>query len=168
MSLLALDNTLHRGVMQRRFHADLRIRAVESLLFERIPLTHAVAGERTPAVAPPVRPATAEEPAERIWKEATAVPRVHFYGNGRYCAHGDQLRRRLQPLERSRSHPLALRHHARSMGQLPLHSRHPIGRPLGRDPQTRRQAIWAQAPRTSPPIAPNFTATSSASRPSWK
>ena len=39
MSLLALDNVLHRGVMQRRFHADLRIRAVESLLFERIPIT---------------------------------------------------------------------------------------------------------------------------------
>ena len=38
MSLLALDNLLHRGVMQRRFHGDLRIRAVESLLFERIPV----------------------------------------------------------------------------------------------------------------------------------
>ena len=35
---------------------------------------------RTPRSAP----ATAEEPAERIWKETTAVPRVHFYGNGRY------------------------------------------------------------------------------------
>ena len=34
MSLAALDNVLHRDVMQRRFHGDLRIRAVESLLFE--------------------------------------------------------------------------------------------------------------------------------------
>jgi cyclic beta-1,2-glucan synthetase len=83
MSLAALDNTLYRGIMQRRFHADLRIRAVESVLFERIPLTHA-ALERETAVAPQIRPAAAEEPAERIWKEATAVPRVHFYGNGRY------------------------------------------------------------------------------------
>ncbi len=83
MSLVALDNTLYRNIMQRRFHADLRIRAVESVLFERIPLTHASLEKET-AVAPQIRPVTAEEPAERIWKEATAVPRVHFYGNGRY------------------------------------------------------------------------------------
>ena len=38
MALLALDNLIHRGVMQRRFHGDLRVRAVESLLFERIPV----------------------------------------------------------------------------------------------------------------------------------
>ena len=30
------------------------------------------------------RPSTAEEPAERIWKGTSAVPHVHFYGNGRY------------------------------------------------------------------------------------
>ncbi len=83
MSLLALDNTLYRGIMQRRFHTDLRIRAVESVLFERIPLTHA-ALEKNAAVAPQIRPVTAEESAERIWTEATLVPRVHFYGNGRY------------------------------------------------------------------------------------
>jgi hypothetical protein len=39
MSLLALDNILVANIMRQRFHADLRIRAVESLLFERIPLT---------------------------------------------------------------------------------------------------------------------------------
>ena len=83
MSLVALGNTLHRSVMQRRFHADLRIRAVESVLFERIPLTRFSLDKEAPAT-PPVRPSTAEEPAERIWTEATAVPRVHFYGNGHY------------------------------------------------------------------------------------
>ena len=82
MSLVALDNTLHRGVMQRRFHADLRIRAVESVLFERIPL-RGFSLESTPAIPAQVRTAAPEEPAERIWKETTAVPRVHFYGNGR-------------------------------------------------------------------------------------
>ena len=30
MSLAALDNVLHRDVLQRRFHGDLRIRAVEA------------------------------------------------------------------------------------------------------------------------------------------
>src|ERR1700757_420824 len=83
MSLLALDNTVHRGVMQRRFHADLRIRAIESVLFERIPLTHPSL-EKNTTVTPTVRASTAEEPAERVWKGTTAIPRVHFYGNGRY------------------------------------------------------------------------------------
>jgi len=84
MSLLALDNTLHRAVMQRRFHSDLRIRAVESVLFERIPVTRFSLDKDT-AVTPFTRPATTEEPAERIWKDTTPVPRVHFYGNGRYA-----------------------------------------------------------------------------------
>jgi len=34
MSLIAIDNALHRNVMQRRFHRDARIRAFETLLFE--------------------------------------------------------------------------------------------------------------------------------------
>jgi cyclic beta-1,2-glucan synthetase len=45
MSLVAMDNALHYGAMQRRFHDDPRIRAVESLLFERIPITKPVRGE---------------------------------------------------------------------------------------------------------------------------
>ncbi len=84
MSLLALDNMLHRCVMQRRFHANPRVRAVESVLFERIPLTP-LSFERNPAVAPVTRSSAADEPAERIWSETTAIPRVHFYGNGRYA-----------------------------------------------------------------------------------
>ena len=65
MSLLALDNTVHRGVMQRRFHADLRIRAIESVLFERIPLTNSSL-EKNTSTTLAVRPSTAEELAERI------------------------------------------------------------------------------------------------------
>ena len=84
MSLLALNNLLHRGVMQRRFHADRRIRAVESLLFERVPNTPLpVEDIRAGLIAP--SPVTAEDPPERVWKENTAVPRVHLYGNGRYA-----------------------------------------------------------------------------------
>ena len=83
MSLVALDNTVHRGAMQRRFHADLRIRAIESVLFERIPITHTPLDKST-ADTPLARPAPNEEPAERIWTGTTAIPRVHFYGNGRY------------------------------------------------------------------------------------
>ena len=83
MTLLALDNLLHRGVMQRRFHADLRIRAVESLLFERIPVVRMPLEE--PRIAlPSIRPVAAEEPAERSWKEDTYLPRVHLQGNMNY------------------------------------------------------------------------------------
>jgi len=83
MSLLALDNLLHRSVMQRRFHSESRIRAIESLLFERVPSVPLpeddVRDSLTSAVSQPM-----EEEAERVWKENTSVPRVHLYGNGRY------------------------------------------------------------------------------------
>jgi cyclic beta-1,2-glucan synthetase len=83
MSLLALNNLLHNGIMQRRFHAERKVRAVESLLFERVPNTPLSEEDiRTGLTAPAV--VTAEDPPERIWKENTAVPRVHLYGNGRY------------------------------------------------------------------------------------
>jgi len=84
MSLLALDEVLHNDVMQQRFHADVRIRAVESLLFERIPLTK-LPREELQTRAAPLISTVAEEPAERTWKEDTAVPRVHLQGNGRYA-----------------------------------------------------------------------------------
>jgi cyclic beta-1,2-glucan synthetase len=84
MSLLALNNLLHRNVMQRRFHADRRVRAIESLLFERVPNTPLPEDDvRTGIIAP--TEVTVEDPPERIWKENTAVPRVHLYGNGRYA-----------------------------------------------------------------------------------
>src|SRR5204862_2891207 len=37
MSLMAMNNVLNEGILCRRFHADRRIKAVEPLLFERIP-----------------------------------------------------------------------------------------------------------------------------------
>jgi cyclic beta-1,2-glucan synthetase len=83
MSLMALDNLLHRGAMQRRFHADRRIKAIETLLFERVPTVPLPAEDVRTGLTTPV-PVIAEDPAERIWKENTAVPRVHIYGNGRY------------------------------------------------------------------------------------
>ena len=84
MSLVALDNALHGRIMQRRFHGDLRIRAIETLLFESIPMTRPPLAEKQ-RTFPPIRTASAEEPAERIWDEASAVPRVHLQGNGRYA-----------------------------------------------------------------------------------
>ena len=37
MTLTALDNLVNGEIIRKRFHSDPRIRAVESLLFERIP-----------------------------------------------------------------------------------------------------------------------------------
>lgn len=49
MGLLALDNLLNGQPMQRRFHADPRVKATQPLLYERLPL------------APPVYKATQRE-----------------------------------------------------------------------------------------------------------
>ncbi|WP_162179865.1 GH36-type glycosyl hydrolase domain-containing protein [Bryobacter aggregatus] len=83
MSLMAIDNVLHRGIMQRRFHADPRIRAVETLLYERIP------AEKSRLVLPePEQPAVrvmvdAAEPTHRVTREDTSIPRAHLLANGR-------------------------------------------------------------------------------------
>ena len=83
MSLVTLDNALHGRIMQRRFHSDLRIRAIETLLFERIPMTRLPLPEKQQTFRA-IHTAHVEEPAERVWDEVTAVPRVHLQGNGRY------------------------------------------------------------------------------------
>jgi cyclic beta-1,2-glucan synthetase len=84
MSLVALDNVLHGRIMQRRFHNDLRIRAIETLLFERIPMTRLPVAEKQQTF-PPIRSVSVAEPAERVWDESTSIPRAHLQGNGRYA-----------------------------------------------------------------------------------
>lgn len=84
MSLLALGNLLHRDAMQRRFHSKHRIRAIESLLFERVPSAPLPKEDVRAGVSATVI-ASPDEPAERVWKENTLVPRIHLYGNGRYA-----------------------------------------------------------------------------------
>jgi cyclic beta-1,2-glucan synthetase len=83
MTLLALNNLLLDSRMQTRFHADLRIRSVRSLLFERIPTGRTKDRDVEPTyVAPPQ--AVVAEPAERTWTESTPLPQVHLNSNGRY------------------------------------------------------------------------------------
>jgi cyclic beta-1,2-glucan synthetase len=82
MTMAALDNLIHRDVIRRRFHSDPRIRAVESLLYERIPLARLRVTERRPLPPLPVqRPA---EAAERILAARTVLPQTLLLGNGRY------------------------------------------------------------------------------------
>ena len=85
MSLLALDNFIHRGLIQRRFHADPRVRAAEPLLYERIPAAPSVhhistrerllARAEPPGIAPSV---------SRYDSAHTEIPKVQLLGNGRY------------------------------------------------------------------------------------
>ncbi len=84
MSLAALDNFLHRDTMQRRFHRDLRVRSVETLLFEGIPISRLPIIETKPRRVP-IRTTREEEAVDRVWTEETAAPRVHLHGNGRYA-----------------------------------------------------------------------------------
>jgi cyclic beta-1,2-glucan synthetase len=85
MTLLALDNACHDGILQRLFHADQRVRAAEPLLFERIPMASSAVLGPSPE-HPPVRLITTPEPslATRVVPETTPLPRAHLLGNGSY------------------------------------------------------------------------------------
>ncbi|WP_338605599.1 GH36-type glycosyl hydrolase domain-containing protein [Desulfoferula mesophila] len=85
MGLLALDNLLNGQPMQRRFHADPRVKATQPLLYERLPL------------APPVYKATQREggyaratvgqsapPISTFATPHSPAPKVQLLSNGRY------------------------------------------------------------------------------------
>jgi cyclic beta-1,2-glucan synthetase len=85
MSLLSLSNFLHDGPVRRRFHADARVRAVEPLLHERVPVQpplyhistreRALTTESVGGVAPSV--STFDTPH-------TDTPKTQLLSNGRY------------------------------------------------------------------------------------
>ncbi len=83
MSLAALNNLLNADIIRQRFHSDPRIRAVESLLYERIPLARLrITQRRAPS------PVTARKPiegsVERVVSSKTTLPQTLLMGNGRY------------------------------------------------------------------------------------
>ncbi|MGA2975557.1 MAG: glucoamylase family protein [Spirochaetia bacterium] len=85
MGFLSLDNFLHGNPLQRHFHADARVRAVEPLLHESIPVLpaqyHISTRQRVPSVdgfgeiAPSV---------SKFDSPHTGTPKTHLLGNGRY------------------------------------------------------------------------------------
>jgi cyclic beta-1,2-glucan synthetase len=84
MSLMAINNVLHHGIMRQRFHADRRIQAVEPLLFERIP-SHPSLLVHRPSDQTAIRPISEPEPpAYQLLDEDTPIPRCHLLGNARY------------------------------------------------------------------------------------
>ena len=86
MTLIALGNALHGGIMRARFHSEPFVRATDLLLEERTPRDVAVArpptedllnaGEARILAAPMVR---------RFTSPHGAVPRTHLLSNGRYA-----------------------------------------------------------------------------------
>jgi cyclic beta-1,2-glucan synthetase len=85
MAFLSLANLVHGNAIQRRFHADARVRAVEPLLHERIPvlspLHHISTRERVPSVMDVGEVAPAES---KVDTPHTATPKTQLLSNGRY------------------------------------------------------------------------------------
>jgi cyclic beta-1,2-glucan synthetase len=83
MTLVALDNVLGGSPMQRRFHADPRIKATELLLEERVPVGTPFVELRAAVSAP--APSTADSELDVMEHVGLAAPgplRAHLLGHG--------------------------------------------------------------------------------------
>jgi cyclic beta-1,2-glucan synthetase len=85
MTIAALDNALHQGVLRRRFHAEPAVQASELLLQERTPRGVPVTRPRADEVRGP-RDVRAEVlPVLRHFSSPhDTPPRTHLLSNGRY------------------------------------------------------------------------------------
>jgi cyclic beta-1,2-glucan synthetase len=85
MSFLSLTNFIHGNIIQRRFHADARVRAVEPLLHERIPvlppLHHITTRERAPSV---MDVGEVVPSVSKFDTPHTATPKTQLLSNGSY------------------------------------------------------------------------------------
>jgi cyclic beta-1,2-glucan synthetase len=84
MTLLALDNVLNDGVMQRRFHAEPIIQASELLLQERTPRDVLVARPREEEVSAAQIREMVPPVLRRLTTPHDVVPRTHLLSNGSY------------------------------------------------------------------------------------
>lgn len=85
MTLVALANTLHNGIMLERFHALPIVQATELLLQERAPRNVALARPRTEEVQKSLTLRDVIPPVLRRYKSPhDSPPRTHLLSNGRY------------------------------------------------------------------------------------
>ena len=96
----------------------------------------------------------------------TPMPEVQLLSNGRYHVMVTQRRRRLQPLEGPRRHPLARRHHPRQLGHVLLPPRRGergvlVDRPSA-DAAAGRRATRRSSPRPGPSSAAAILGTGDA------
>ncbi len=86
MGLLAIDNCLNGGAMQRRFHADPRVRATEPLLYERIPVARPVYQAPLREQSPSRIISAEDGPSASIFDTPhTPAPKTQLLSNGRYA-----------------------------------------------------------------------------------
>jgi cyclic beta-1,2-glucan synthetase len=85
MTILALDNVVHDGLMRRRFHSHPLVQAAELLLQERTPRAVAVARPRSEEVREAALVRDIVPPTLRRFESPHDVtPRTHLLSNGRY------------------------------------------------------------------------------------
>ena len=85
MSLVALANVLHDGVMRARFHAEPRMQATELLLQERTPRDVLVTRPRVEEVRAVANVRDLVPPIVRRFNSPhDATPGIHLLSNGRY------------------------------------------------------------------------------------
>lgn len=85
MTFVAINNVLHDSIMQRRFHSELRVRAAQLLLQERVP-------QKVPMHAPKAAELEWSGIGDSLSKSFTRVyekthhysPRVQLLSNGKY------------------------------------------------------------------------------------
>jgi cellobiose phosphorylase len=82
MTFVALDDVLHDRCMQRRFHADPRIKASALLLEERIPTGAPLLEVPEAALAAPVRHAVDLDALEHVRLDDMSPVRLHLLGHG--------------------------------------------------------------------------------------
>ncbi len=86
MTVVALANVLHDGVMRARFHAEPIVQATDLLLQERAPRDVAVARPRVEDVHAAAHVRDFVEPAFRQFTSPHGpAPRTHLLSNGRYA-----------------------------------------------------------------------------------
>jgi cyclic beta-1,2-glucan synthetase len=84
MSIIALDNVLNDGVMQRRFHAEPIVQASELLLQERTPRDVLVTRPREEEVSAAQVRELVPPVLRRLTTPHDAIPRTHLLSNGSY------------------------------------------------------------------------------------
>ncbi|MFI5304298.1 MAG: GH36-type glycosyl hydrolase domain-containing protein [Nitrospiria bacterium] len=85
MTLLALANTLHNGIMLKRFHSLPLVQATELLLHERVPRNVTLARPRTEEVQSSLTLRDVVPPVLRGFTSPhDTPPRTHLLSNGRY------------------------------------------------------------------------------------
>src|SRR5260370_37025809 len=85
MSLVALANVLHNGVMRARFHAEPIVQATDLLLQERAPRDVAVARPRVEEVGAAAHARHFVEPVFRQFTTPHGPPPTHLLSHGRYA-----------------------------------------------------------------------------------